>query len=215
MKRMFDTDGGLALDVTWQQGDHGVKYDSMFGTDDEASAWDTGGVLGYMQVTVPPRGERVLFKPYIQDGIGMLVNFGKKIENVGLQIDTTDGGVITADGCKAGVGLVKTGDNTDTRAIAIDSTGKTHVCNSSGGSALVSSSDVLLDLNDFFKQLIKYWLSIGFEVDSDYTLHIPASALQPTANGCYIKTEYLPAELWVRMNMPHVYQLPIKPLFQN
>ena len=214
MKRMFDTNGGLALDVRWQQGDHAVKYESMFGTDVEEPEWDAGGVLGYMQVTVPPRGERVLFKTFIQNGIGMLVNFGKKIENVGLKIDTTDGGVITSDGCKAYVDLVKTGDNADTRAIAIDSMGKTHVC-TSAGSTLISVTDTLLDHNEFFNQLIHYWVSIGFELDSDYILHIPASALQPTATGCYIKTEYLPAELWVRMDMGHVYQLPFVPLFQD
>ena len=214
MKRMFDTNSGLTLDVIWQQGDHAVNYNSMFGTDVEEPEWDCAGALGYMQVTVPPRGERLLFKPYIQNDIGMLVIFGKKIENVGLKIDITDAGVIASGGCKACVQLVTTNVNGATRAIAIDSTGKTHVC-TSGGSMLISNTADLLDRNDFFLQLMQYWRNIGFYHSDDECIHIPASALVPAATGCYIKKEYLPAELWVRMDMPHVYQLPIEPLFQD
>ena len=56
---------------------------------------------------------------------------------------------------------------------------------------------------------------IGFEEDADNYLHIPAYALAPAATGCYIKKEYLPKEVWIRMNMPYIYQLPITPLFGN
>ena len=214
MRKMYDTNGGLALDVRWQPGTHAINYSGMFGTDTETSEWDTGGALGYMQVTVPPKGDRFLFKPYIQNDIGMLVNFGKKIENVGLRFDTSDSGVLTADGCRAYVGLKNMSEDDDKRAIAIDSNGKTLVC-TGGGTEIVSSRVNLLDMSSFLHQLADYWRAIGFEEDADNYIHIPASALVPAATGCYIKKEYLPKELWVRMDMPYIYQLPIIPLFGN
>lgn len=216
MKRMHDTNGGLKLDVRWQSGTHAVNYSSMFGIDNDAeqSEWDTGGALGYMQVTVPPKGDRLLLKPYIQNGIGMLVNFGKKIENVGLTFDTSDAGVLTADGCRAYVGLDNTSEDVYKRAIAIDSNGKTLVC-TKGGTEIISNTANLLDMTTVFYQLVDYWESMGFEVDEDGYIHIPTSALVPAATGCYIKKEYLPKELWVRMDMPYIYQLPIIPLFGN
>lgn len=212
MRKMYDTNGGLTLDVRWQPGTHAINYSGMFGTDVETSEWDTGGALGYMQVTVPPKGDRLLFKPYIQNDIGVLVNFGKKIENVGLQLDTSDAGVLTADGCRAYVGLKTTSEDGGKRAIAIDSTGKTLVC-TGGGTEIVSSRAELLDTSSVLHQLADYWRAIGFKEDADSYIHIPASALAPAATGCYIKKEYLPEELWVRMNMPYIYQLPIIPLF--
>ena len=217
MKRMYDTNGGLALDVRWQPGTHAINYSGMFGTDTtnpEASEWDTGGAFGYMQVNTPPNGDKLLMKPYIQNNIGVLINFGKKIENVGLKFDASDSGVLTADGCRAYVGLKNTSEDGAKRAIAIDSNGKTLVC-TSGGTEIVSSRAELLDLSSFIWQLAEYWESIGFEIDGDTYLHIPAHALAPAATGCYIKKEYLPKELWVRMNMPYIYQLPITPLFGN
>lgn len=214
MRKMYDTNGGLQLDVRWQPGTHAVNYSGMFGTDVETSEWDTGGALGYMQVTVPPKGNSLLWKPYIQNNIGMLVNFGKKIENVGLQFDTSDGGVITADGCRAYVGLKNTSEDGAKRAIAIDSNGKTLVC-TGGGTEIVSSRVNLLDTSTLLWQLADYWRAIGFEEDADNYIHIPASALVPAATGCYIKKEYLPKELWLRIDMPYIYQLPITPLFGN
>lgn len=211
---MYDTNGGLQLDVRWQPGTHAINYSGMFGTDVETSEWDTGGALGYMQVTVPPKGNRLLFKPYIQNDIGMLVNFGKKIENVGLQFDTSDSGVITADGCRAYVGLVNMSEDGEKRAIAIDSNGKTLVC-TSGGTEIVSSRVNLLDTSTLLHQLADYWRAIGFEEDVDSYIHIPAYALAPAATGCYIKKEYLPKEIWIRIEMPYIYQLPIIPLFGN
>lgn len=214
MKRMYDTNGGLQLDVRWQPGTHAINYSGMFGTDTETSEWDTGGALGYMQVTVPPKGNSLLWKPYIQNDIGVLVNFGKKIENVGLQLDTSDAGVLTADGCRAYVGLKNMSEDGAKRAIAIDSNGKTIVC-TGGGTEIVSSRVNLLDTSTLLWQLADYWRAIGFEEDADSYIHIPASALVPAATGCYIKKEYLPEELWVRMDMPYIYQLPIIPLFGN
>lgn len=214
MRKMYDTNSGLALDVRWQPGTHAINYSGMFGTDTETSEWDTGGVLGYMQVTVPPKGDCLLMKPCIQNNIGMLVNFGKKIENVGLQFDTSDGGVLTADGCRAYVGLKTTNEDGAKRAIAIDSNGKTLVC-TGGGTEVVSSRAELLDTSTLLLQLADYWRAIGFTEDADNYLHIPASALVPAATGCYIKKEYLPEEIWVRINMPYIYQLPIIPLFGN
>ena len=214
MKRMYDTNDGLALDVRWQPGTHAINYSGMFGTDNEASEWDTGGAFGYMQVTVPPKGNKLLMKPYIQNNIGMLVNFGKKIENVGLKFDTSDSGVLTADGCRAYVGLKTTSEEGDKRAIAIDSTGKTLVC-TIGGTEIVSNRVELLNLSSFLWQLSEYWESIGFEIDGDSYMHIPAYALVPAATGCYIKKEYLPKEMWVEIEMPYIYQLPIIPLFGN
>lgn len=217
MKRMYDTNGGLALDVRWQTGTHAINYSGMFGTDTaspEASEWDTGGALGYMQVTVPPKGDSLLMKPYIQNDIGVLVNFGKKIENVGLKFDTADSGVFNADGCRAYVGLVNTSEDVAKCAIAIDSNGKTLVC-TGGSTEIISSRAELLNTSTVLWQLSDYWRAIGFEVDGDDYLHIPAYALAPAATGCYIKKEYLPKEIWVRMNMPYIYQLPITPLFGN
>ena len=214
MKRMYDTNDGLALDVRWQPGTHAINYSGMFGTDNEASEWDTGGAFGYMQVTVPPKGNKLLMKPYIQNNIGMLINFGKKIENVGLKFDTSDSGVLTADGCRAYVGLKTTSEEGDKRAIAIDSTGKTLVC-TIGGTEIVSNRVELLNLSSFLWQLSEYWESIGFEIDGDSYMHIPAYALVPAATGCYIKKEYLPKEMWVEIEMPYIYQLPIIPLFGN
>ena len=214
MKRMYDTNDGLALDVRWQPGTHAINYSGMFGTDNEASEWDTGGAFGYMQVTVPPKGNKLLMKPYIQNNIGMLVNFGKKIENVGLKFDTSDSGVLTADGCRAYVGLKTTSEEGDKRAIAIDSTGKTLVC-TIGGTEIVSNRVELLNLSSFLWQLSEYWESIGFEIDGDSYMHIPAYAVAPAATGCYIKKEYLPKEMWVEIEMPYIYQLPIIPLFGN
>ena len=214
MRKMYDTNGGLQLDVRWQPGTHAVNYSGMFGTDVETSEWDTGGALGYMQVTVPPKGNSLLWKPYIQNNIGMLVNFGKKIENVGLQFDTTDSGVMNADGCRAYVGLKNTSEDGAKRAIAIDSNGKTLVC-TGGGTEIVSSRVNLLDTATLLWQLADYWRAIGFEEDVDNYIHIPASALVPAATGCYIKKEYLPKELWIRIDMPYIYQLPITPLFGN
>ena len=214
MKRMYDTNDGLALDVRWQPGTHAINYSGMFGTDNEASEWDTGGAFGYMQVTVPPKGNKLLMKPYIQNNIGMLINFGKKIENVGLKFDTSDSGVLTADGCRAYVGLKTTSEEGDKRAIAIDSTGKTLVC-TIGGTEIVSNRVELLNLSSFLWQLSEYWESIGFEIDGDSYMHIPAYAVAPAATGCYIKKEYLPKEMWVEIEMPYIYQLPIIPLFGN
>ena len=214
MKRMYDTNDGLALDVRWQPGTHAINYSGMFGTDNEASEWDTGGAFGYMQVTVPPKGNKLLMKPYVQNNIGMLINFGKKIENVGLKFDTSDSGVLTADGCRAYVGLKTTSEEGDKRAIAIDSTGKTLVC-TIGGTEIVSNRVELLNLSSFLWQLSEYWESIGFEIDGDSYMHIPAYALVPAATGCYIKKEYLPKEMWVEIEMPYIYQLPIIPLFGN
>lgn len=214
MKRMYDTNSGLQLDVRWQPGTHAINYSGMFGTDVETSEWDTGGALGYMQINTPPEGDSLLMKPYIQNNIGMLVNFGKKIENVGLKFDTTDGGVLSADGCRAYVGLKTTSENGATRAIAIDSNGKTLVC-TGGGTEVVSSRANLLDMSSVFFQLIHYWRAIGFEEDANNNIHIPAYALVPAATGCYIKKEYLPKEIWVRIDMPYIYQLPITPLFGN
>lgn len=214
MRKMYDTNGGLALDVRWQPGTHAVNYSSMFGTDAETSEWDTGGALGYMQVTVQPKGNSLLWKPYIQNNIGVLINFGKKIENVGLQFDTSDSGVLTADGCRAYVGLKTTSEDGAKRAIAIDSNGKTLVC-TGGGTEIISSRAELLDLSTLLWQLADYWRGIGFEEDADNYIHIPASALVPAATGCYIKKEYLPKEIWIRMNMPYIYQLPIVPMFGN
>lgn len=214
MKRMYDTNGGLQLDVRWQPGTHAINYSGMFGTDTETSEWDTGGALGYMQVTVPPKGNSLLWKPYIQNDIGVLVNFGKKIENVGLQLDTSDAGVLTADGCRAYVGLKNMSEDGAKRAIAIDSNGKTLVC-TGGGTEIVSSRVNLLDTSTLLWQLADYWRAIGFEDDADSYIHIPASALVPAATGCYIKKEYLPKELWIRIDMPYIYQLPITPLFGN
>ena len=217
MKRMYDTNDGLTLDVRWQPGTHAINYSGMFGTDNtnpETNEWDTGGAFGYMQVTVPPKGNKLLMKPYIQNNIGMLVNFGKKIENVGLQFDTSDSGVLTADGCRAYVGLKTTSEEGDKRAIAIDSDGKTLVC-TIGGTEIISNRAELLNLSSFLWQLTDYWTSIGFELDADSYMHIPAYALVPAATGCYIKKEYLPKEFWVEMAMPYIYQLPIIPLFGN
>ena len=214
MKRMYDTNDGLELDVRWQRGTHAINYSGMFGTDNETSEWDTGGAFGYMQVIVPPKGNKLLMKPYIQNNIGMLVNFGKKIENVGLKFDTSDSGVLTADGCRAYVGLKTTSEEGDKRAIAIDSTGKTLVC-TIGGTEVISSRAELLNLSSFLWQLADYWKNIGFEIDADSYMHIPAYALVPAATGCYIKKEYLPEEMWVQMAMPYIYQLPIIPLFGN
>ena len=217
MRKMYDTNGGLALDVRWQPGTHAINYSGMFGTettDPATSEWDTGGALGYMQVTVPPKGDSLLFKPYIQNNIGMLVNFGKKIENVGLQLDTSDSGVLTADGCRAYVGLKNTSEDVAKRAIAIDSNGKTLVC-TSGGTEIISNRAELLNMSSFLWKLTEYWEAIGFEMDEDSYMHIPAYALTPAATGCYIKKEYLPQELWVQMEMPYIYQLPIIPLFGN
>ena len=212
MKRMYDTNGGLALDVRWQPGTHAINYSGMFGTDTETSEWDTGGVLGYMQVTVPPKGDKLLMKPYIQNNIGMLVNFGKKIENVGLQFDTSDSGVLNADGCRAYVGLKNTNENGAKHTIAIDSNGKTLVC-AGGSTEIISSRAELLDMSSFLWQLADYWRAFGFKEDADSYIHIPAYALAPAATGCYIKKEYLPQEIWIPMNMPSIYQLPIIPLF--
>lgn len=214
MKRMYDANGGLALDVRWQPGTHAVNYSEMFGTDNEASEWDTGGAFGYMQVNTPPSGNKLLMKPDIQNNIGVLVNFGKKIENVGLKLDTSDSGVLTADGCRAYVGLKNTSEDGAKRVIAIDSKGKTLVC-TGGGTEIISNRVELLDLSSFLWQLVDYWRAIGFEEDGDSYLHIPASALVPAATGCYIKKEYLPKEFWIRMDMPYIYQLPIIPLFGN
>ena len=214
MKRMYDTNDGLELDVRWQPGTHAINYSGMFGTDTATSEWDTGGAFGYMQVTVQPNGDKLLMKPYIQNNIGMLVNFGKKIENVGLQFDTSDSGVLNADGCRAYVGLKTISEAGDKRAIAIDSNGKTLVC-TIGGTEIISSRVELLDLSSFLWQLTDYWKAMGFEMDADSYIHIPAYAVAPAATGCYIKKEYLPKEMWVRMNMPYIYQLPIIPLFGN
>ena len=217
MRKMYDTNSGLALDVRWQPGTHAINYSGMFGTDTtnpEASEWDTGGALGYMQVKVPPKGDKLMMKPYIQNNIGVLVNFGKKIENVGLKFDTSDSGVLTADGCRAYVGLKTTSEEGEKRAIAIDSNGKTLVC-TGGGTEIISSRAELLDLSSFLWQLADYWRAIGFEMDEDGYIHIPAYAVAPAATGCYIKKEYLPKEMWVRMDMPYIYQLPITPLFGN
>ena len=209
MKRMHENNSNLKLFVGWQTGNDAVNYSSMFGTDNEASEWDAGGALGYMQTTVAPNGDRLLFKPYIQNNIGMLVNFGKKIENIGLKVDGTDSSVLTADNCRANVRL-----NSAKREIAIDSNGKTLV-SSPFGTELISANVNLLDLKDAFAQLINYWKGIGFEYDENDTLHIPAYALTPAATGCYIKKEYLPMEMWIRMDIPHIYQIPIIPLFGN
>ena len=214
MKRMYDTNDGLALDVRWNTGTHAVNYSGMFGTDDAASEWDTGGAFGYMQVTVPPKGNKLLMKPYIQNNIGVLINFGKKIENVGLKFDTSDSGVLTADGCRAYVGLKTISEEGDKRAIAIDSNGKTLVC-TIGSTEIISNRAELLNLSSFLWQLADYWRAIGFEEDEDSYIHIPASALVPAATGCYIKKEYLPTEFWISMDMPYIYQLPIIPLFGN
>ena len=215
MKRMYDTNDGLELDVRWQPGTHAINYSGMFGTDVETtSEWDTGGAFGYMQVTVPPKGNKLLMKPYIQNNIGMLVNFGKKIENVGLKFDTSDSGVLTADGCRAYVGLKTISEDGDKRAIAIDSNGKTLVC-TIGGTEVISSRAELLNLSSFIWKLADYWKNIGFEIDGDSYMHIPAYALVPAATGCYIKKEYLPEEMGVQMEMPYIYQLPISPLFGN
>ena len=214
MKRMYDTNDGLTLDVRWQPGTHAINYSGMFGTDNETSEWDSGGAFGYMQVTVPPKGNKLLMKPYIQNNIGVLINFGKKIENVGLVFDTSDSGVLTAEGCRAYVGLKTISEEGDKRAIAIDSNGKTLVC-TIGGTEIISSRAELLDLSSFLWQLADYWRAIGFEEDADSYIHIPASALVPAATGCYIKKEYLPKEFWIRMDMPYIYQLPIVPLFGN
>ena len=214
MKRMYDTNDGLALDVRWQPGTHAINYSGMFGTDTETGEWDAGGAFGYMQVTVPPKGNKLLMKPYIQNNIGVLINFGKKIENVGLILDTSDSGVLSADGCRAYVGLKTISEGGDKRAIAIDSNGKTLVC-TIGGTEIISNRAELLDLSSFLWQLADYWETIGFEMDGDSYIHIPASALVPAATGCYIKKEYLPKEFWIRMDMPYIYQLPIVPLFGN
>ena len=211
---MYDTNDGLTLDVRWQTGTHAVNYSGMFGTDNEASEWDAGGAFGYMQVTVPPKGNKLLMKPYIQNNIGVLINFGKKIENVGLKFDTSDSGVLTADGCRAYVGLRTISEEGDKRAIAIDSNGKTLVC-TIGGTEIISNRSELLNLSSFLWQLADYWRAIGFEEDEDNYIHIPASALVPAATGCYIKKEYLPKEFWISMDMPYIYQLPIIPLFGN
>ena len=214
MKRLYDTNGGLALDVRWQPGTHAINYSGMFGTDVETSEWDTGGTLGYMQVNTPPKGNRLLMKPYIQNNIGLLVNFGKKIENVGLVFDTSDSGVLNTDNCRAYVGLKTTSEEGEKRAIAIDSTGKTLVC-TSGGTEIISSRAELLNMSTFLWELADYWRNMGFEEDADSYIHIPAYALAPAATGCYIKKEYLPEKFWVSMNMPYIYQLPIIPLFGN
>ena len=214
MRKMYDTNGGLALDVRWQPGTHAINYSGMFGTDAETNEWDTGGAFGYMQVNTPPKGNRLLFKPYIQNNIGVLINFGKKIENVGLQFDTSDSGVLNADGCRAYVGLKTTSEDGEKRAIAIDSNGKTLVC-TGGGTEIISSRAELLNMSTFLWQLADYWRNMGFEEDADSYIHIPTSALVPAATGCYIKKEYLPQELWVNMQMPYIYQLPIIPLFGN
>ena len=214
MRKMYDTNGGLALDVRWQPGTHAINYSGMFGTDTATAEWDTGGALGYMQVTVPPKGDKLLMKPYIQNNIGLLINFGKKIENVGLQFDTSDSGVLNADGCRAYVGLNNTSEDAYKRAIAIDSNGKTLVC-TRGGTEIISNRAELLDMSSFLWQLADYWEAIGFEIDADSYIHIPAYALVPAATGCYIKKEYLPEEFWIPMNMPSIYQLPIIPLFGN
>ena len=214
MKRMYDTNGGLALDVRWQPGTHAINYSGMFGTDNETGEWDTGGAFGYMQLNTPPKGDKLLMKPYIQNNIGVLINFGKKIENVGLKFDTSDSGVLTADGCRAYVGLKNTSEDGAKRAIAIDSNGKTLVC-TGGGTEIISNRVELLDLSSFLWQLADYWRAIGFEEDADNYIHIPAYAVAPAATGCYIKKEYLPKEMWVRMDMPYIYQLPITPLFGN
>lgn len=217
MRKMYDTNGGLALDVRWQPGTHAINYSGMFGTDPTdfaTSEWDTGGAFGYMQVNVPPKGNKLLMKPYIQNNIGVLINFGKKIENVGLQFDTSDSGVLTADDCRAYVSLKNTSEDIAKCAIAIDSNGKTLVC-TGGGTEIISSGVELLNLFSFICQLTDYWKAIGFEIDGDSYMHIPAYAVAPAATGCYIKKEYLPKEMWVEMNMPYIYQLPIAPLFGN
>ena len=214
MRKMYDTNGGLALDVRWQPGTHAINYSGMFGTNDAASEWDTGGAFGYMQVNTLPNGDKLLMKPYIQNDIGVLINFGKKIENVGLKFDPADSGVLNADGCRAYVGLKNTSENGDKRAIAIDSNGKTLVC-TGGGTEIISSRAELLDLSSFIWQLADYWRAIGFEEDGDGYILIPAYAVAPAATGCYLKNEYLPKEIWIRMNMPHIYQLPITTLFGN
>ena len=72
-----------------------------------------------------------------------------------------------------------------------------------------------MDMSSVFFQLIHYWRAIGFEEDANNNIHIPAYALVPAATGCYIKKEYLPKEIWVRIDMPYIYQLPITPLFGN
>ena len=214
MKRMYDTNDGLELDVRWNTGTHAVNYSGMFGTDNAASEWDAGGAFGYMQVNTPPNGNKLLMKPYIQNNIGVLINFGKKIENVGLKFDTSDSGVLTADGCRAYVGLRTISEEGDKRAIAIDSTGKTLVC-TIGGTEVVSNRAELLNLSTLLWQLADYWRAIGFEEDGDSYIHIPAYALVPAATGCYIKKEYLPKEFWISIDMPYIYQLPIIPLFGN
>ena len=214
MRKMYDTNGGLALDVRWQPGTHAINYSGMFSTDTETSEWDTGGAFGYMQVNTQPKGESLLMKPYIQNNIGVLINFGKKIENVGLQFDTSDSGVLNADNCRAYVGLKTTSEDGAKRAIAIDSNGKTLVC-TGGGTEIISSRAELLDMSSLLFQLADYWRALGFEEDVDSYIHIPAYALAPAATGCHIKKEYLPQELWIRMNMPYIYQLPIIPLFGN
>ena len=217
MRKMYDTNGGLALDVRWQPGTHAINYSGMFGTDTtnpEASEWDTGGAFGYMQVIVPPKGDKLLMKPYIQNNIGVLINFGKKIENVGLKFDPSDSGVLNADGCRAYVGLKTTSEDGAKRAIAIDSNGKTLVC-TGGGTEIISTRAELLDMSSFIWQLAEYWEAIGFETDGDGYIRIPAYAVAPAATGCYIKKEYLPEEMWIKMQMPYIYQLPIIPLFGN
>ena len=211
---MYDTNDGLELDVRWNTGTHAVNYSGMFGTDNAASEWDAGGAFGYMQVNTPPNGNKLLMKPYIQNNIGVLINFGKKIENVGLKFDTSDSGVLTADGCRAYVGLRTISEEGDKRAIAIDSTGKTLVC-TIGGTEVVSNRAELLNLSTLLWQLADYWRAIGFEEDGDSYIHIPAYALVPAATGCYIKKEYLPKEFWISIDMPYIYQLPIIPLFGN
>ena len=209
---MYDTNGGLGLNVRWTTGSHAVNYDAMFGTDNEAAEYDTGGAFGYIQINVPMEGTRVQIKPYIKDNIGLFLNFGKKIENVGLSFDTADSSVVKCTDGNANIDLRIPDGERFNYAIAIDQTGKVLMCDSLGQS-IRNSSQTSIDLSDFFQQMVQYWVGIGFNVDGDGYLHIPASALTPAATGCYIKKEYLPESLWVRLDIPTLYQIPVVPLF--
>lgn len=215
MKRMFDTKPSLGLKVQWEVGSQKIiAANGMFGITGETqqTIYDSGENLGSIQTDVPVKGDRVLFVPEIKNNIGILLNFGRKVENKELYIDTTDNSVITAVNCKANITVINSNRERGDYAIGIDGSNKILICDSYGIN-IKTTADIAIDINGFFQQLIKYWKSIGFTIDENDQLVIPTYALEPANTGCYIKKEYIPNSLWIRLDVNQIYQLPILPIF--
>lgn len=214
MKRMFDEKPTLGLDVRWEVGSRKIiAANGMFGiTDKTGDVYDSGENLGSIQTDVPVKGDRVLFVPEITNNIGILLNFGRKIENTVVYMDTTDNSVVTADNCKANINVINVNRGRGDYAVGIDGSNKILICDGLG-IQIKTTADIAIDINDFFVQLIKYWKSIGFTIDESDQLIIPTYALQPANTGCYIKKEFIPKSLWIRLDVNQIYQLPIVPVF--